>query len=90
MLDRDEALIRARNFLAAESRSWETPVAVLDEAVFVHNGRLIAPFNSVAYIEGQKDKQLGGNLPVEVSLKTGECRFIELDEAFEYMDLGLL
>ncbi|MFV5997722.1 hypothetical protein ACNPQM_36380 [Streptomyces sp. NPDC056231] len=90
MLTKREALERAKDFLAAESSSWGTPVAVQEEKVFLREGRLIAPFNSIAYIGGQKRKELAGNMPIEVNLASGKCHFIDLDEVFEYMDLGLL
>ncbi|MEV3971287.1 hypothetical protein AB0K68_24560 [Streptomyces sp. NPDC050698] len=84
MLSRTEGLDLARRFLEQHKAAFGTPVRIVEDNVFVAGVDLVAPYNSVASLDGDPTAALGGNLPVHVNLATGECRFLTLREAFDY------
>ncbi|MGA5499034.1 hypothetical protein ACPCSP_32385 [Streptomyces cinereoruber] len=92
MLGQKEAEKRAAAFLDEQSRTWSSSdVRIIREYCFIEEGRFIAPYNTTAYLDrGVDDARLGGNLPVCVDLKTGECSFITRAEAEDFMDRDLL
>ncbi|MEU6057825.1 hypothetical protein [Streptomyces sp. NPDC047097] len=93
MLDRDEAERRAAAFLDERSAAWgpSSRVRVISEDCFTDGDKFIAPYDHVDYLDhGQEDMQLGGNLPVAVDLTTGDCRFLDWEEADDLMERDLL
>ncbi|MFF4054051.1 hypothetical protein ACFYZ5_46615 [Streptomyces chartreusis] len=93
MLERGAAEQRAAEFLASESRSWgpSSRVRIIPEYCFIDGKQLIAPYDHVDYLDhGKEDMQLGGNLPIAVDLTSGSCRFIDWDEADDFMERELL
>ncbi|MFJ3786249.1 hypothetical protein [Streptomyces sp. NPDC090093] len=92
MLEQKEAEERADAFLNEQSRTWpSSDVRIIREYCFTDEGRFIAPYNTTAYLDqGADDARLGGNLPVCVDLKTGECSFLTCAEAEDFMDRDLL
>ncbi|MFF0111937.1 hypothetical protein [Streptomyces prasinus] len=93
MPDREEAERRAVELLAGENRIWgmSSRVRIVSENCFTAEGQLIAPYGHVDYLDhGREDMQLGGNLPVALDLTTGACRFIDWEEADDFMARDLL
>lgn len=92
MLEKREALERAARFLVERSQTWPSSnVRPVQEHSFLEGDRLIAPYDRIEFLDhGDQDSQLGGNLPIAVDLKTGECSFISWDDANSLMDRGLL
>lgn len=92
MVDKEEALRHAGEFLKAHSANWPTSQVRLDtRSSFIDANQLVVMYNSTAYLdEGQEGAALGGNLPIRVDLATGECEFITMDDVFDYMDRGLI
>ncbi|MCC3770720.1 hypothetical protein [Streptomyces sp. UNOC14_S4] len=92
MLDRKGAQEQAERFLAERAQNWPSSnVRLILEYCFIEGDRYIAPYDNVEFLDGGNEgAQLGGNLPVCVDLGTGECGFITWDEAFDFMDRGLL
>ncbi|MEU1107272.1 hypothetical protein ABZ408_41055 [Streptomyces tibetensis] len=84
MLSRTEGLGVASHFLEEHRAAFGVPVRIVEDDVFVAGADLIAPYDSVARLEGDSTSALGGNMPVHVNLATGECRFLTLREAFDY------
>ncbi|GAA4340066.1 hypothetical protein GCM10023086_75410 [Streptomyces venetus] len=84
MLSRTEGLDLARHFLEEHKAAFGIPVRIVEDDVFVAGADLIAQYCSVARLEGDSTRALGGNMPVHVDLATGECRFLTLREAFDY------
>ncbi|MFC8307040.1 hypothetical protein ACFUMJ_01775 [Streptomyces olivaceus] len=83
-LNKADALLAAQRFLEGRSRSFGQPVRIVESKVVVTEDALIAPYNSVAALEGDVTRKLGGNMPVHVDLTSGACRFLTLLEALEY------
>ncbi|MEV4920929.1 hypothetical protein AB0K47_29495 [Streptomyces tirandamycinicus] len=93
MLDREQAERRAAEFLDDQSKSWgpSSAVRLIPEYCFIDGGRFIAPYDHVDYLDhGREDMQLGGNLPIAVDLTDGSCRFIDWEEAEDFMERELL
>lgn len=93
MLDPEEAERRAAEFLAERSRAWgpSSDVRIISEYCFTDQGRFVAPYDHVDYLDhGRDDMQLGGNLPVAVDLSTGSCSFLTWEEAEDMMERDLL
>jgi hypothetical protein len=92
MLNRAEALARAAKYLDDRRVSWKTTrVRLMPEIAFEHDGVLIVPFNSIAFLdEGNENSALGGNMPIRVDLISGQCDSISLMDLVRYMKLGLL
>ncbi|MDT0385957.1 hypothetical protein [Streptomyces dubilierae] len=84
MLSRMEGLGVASRFLEEHRAAFGVPVRIVEDDVFVAGAALIAPYDSVARLEGDPTRALGGNMPVHVNLATAECRFLTLREAFDY------
>ncbi|MEU9623678.1 MULTISPECIES: hypothetical protein [unclassified Streptomyces] len=92
MLTIEEAVAAASVFLAEDSKSWaSTSVRIIPEDCFVEAGRLIAPYDTVDYLDGGKDDmRLAGNLPIAVDMSTGECSVITWDELDDLEERNLL
>lgn len=92
MLEQTQAEERAASFLAEQSRSWyANSVRIIPEDCFVDKGRLIAPYNTIDYLDhGVDGARLAGNLPIAVDLETGECSFISWEEADDFMERDML
>ncbi|GAA0494330.1 hypothetical protein [Streptomyces olivaceiscleroticus] len=93
MLDREEAERRAAEFLAERSRAWgqSSDVRIIPEYCFTDQGRFVAPYDHVGYLDhGRDDMRLGGNLPVAVDMSTGSCSFISWEDARDMMERDLL
>ncbi|WP_432835729.1 hypothetical protein [Dactylosporangium sp. CA-092794] len=92
MLDEQDAIAAAAAFLAETSRQWpDLNVRVASHWTFADDGKLIVPWNTVEALDhGDADAELGGNMPICVDLKTGECRYIDINELVSYMSRGLI
>ncbi|MGW1077150.1 hypothetical protein [Streptomyces sp. NPDC002537] len=92
MLDRKEAQERAERFLVEQSQTWPSSnVRLILEDCFVEGDRFIAPYDRIEFLDhGNEDAQLGGNWPICVDLDTGECDFTSMEEAYDFIDRGLL
>jgi hypothetical protein len=90
MLNQEAAAAIAAAYLEEETRnSPGSEVRTAPEFGFVDGGRYIVPYNSVDLLDhGDLEAELGGNSPILVDLKTGECRFLEFDEVMEYRRRG--
>lgn len=91
MLDRKEAQELAEKFLAERSKAWPAnKVRLIPESCFIDRGLFIAPYNSIGFLDHADEmERLAGNFPVRVDLNTGECDFITMNEADDFMDRGL-
>ncbi|WP_458248882.1 hypothetical protein [Streptomyces sp. MAI_2237] len=91
MLNATEALEKAKVFLSERSLGMTPhPVRVAEEASFIDGDRLIALWDTVEFLDGGNDMmRLGGNMPISVSLRTGECIFLTWEEAEDLMERGL-
>ncbi|MDE3721374.1 YrhB domain-containing protein [Nocardiopsis sp. N85] len=89
-LDRESALAKAEEFLASESKEWKhKDIKIIHDKAFQHEGRLIAPYNTVSYLNtGKMEHGLVGNVPIEVDMETGECEFIDIMKVLDYRDMG--
>ncbi|MFE9632872.1 hypothetical protein [Streptomyces sp. NPDC006463] len=92
MLNIEEALAAASDFLTKDSQSWDSAdVRIIPEACFVEQGRFIAPYDHADYLDrGKDDMRLAGNLPIAVDLSTGACSFITWDEVDDFAERNLL
>ncbi|MCT9094049.1 hypothetical protein N4G70_35120 [Streptomyces sp. ASQP_92] len=90
-MDREVAEQRAARFLAERSQAWlSSKVRIIVEDCFIDADRLLAPYDRIEFLdEGDEDAQLGGNLPIRVDLKTGECSFVTWEELDDFMERGL-
>ncbi|WP_331743145.1 hypothetical protein OG239_43165 (plasmid) [Streptomyces sp. NBC_00868] len=91
MVNIEEALVAAAEFLAEDSKSWySSDVRIMPESCFVEQGRLIAPYDHVDYLDrGKDDMRLAGNLSIAVDLSTGDCSYITLDEVEDFAERNL-
>ncbi|MFC9314923.1 hypothetical protein ACFTWR_11210 [Streptomyces nigra] len=81
MMEQEEALRLAVEFLAQSQRDDEPPLAIDTERVRASNGLLIAPYNSVQYLASRDARQqLLDCWPVLVDLERGDVRFGTLEE----------
>ncbi|MFK0122674.1 hypothetical protein ACIQSP_05105 [Streptomyces nigra] len=81
MMEQDEALRLAVEFLTQSRRDDEPPLAIDTERVRASNGLLIAPYNSVQYLASRDARQqLLDCWPVLVDLERGDVRFGTLEE----------
>ncbi|MGW1394721.1 YrhB domain-containing protein [Streptomyces nigra] len=81
MMEQEEALRLAVEFLARSRRDDEPPLAIDTERVRASNGLLIAPYNSVQYLASRDARQqLLDCWPVLVDLERGDVRFGTLEE----------
>ncbi|MGY6021620.1 YrhB domain-containing protein [Streptomyces spinosirectus] len=81
MMEQDEALQLAVEFLAHSQRDVEPPLAIDTERVRKSNGLLIAPYNSVQYLASRDARQqLLDCWPILVDLERGDVRFGTLEE----------
>ncbi|MFF7892362.1 YrhB domain-containing protein [Streptomyces sp. NPDC007907] len=81
MMEQDEALQLAVEFLAHSQRDDEPPLAIDIERVRESDGLLIAPYNSVQYLASRDARQqLLDCWPILVDLERGGVRFGTLEE----------
>ncbi|MFD8309052.1 YrhB domain-containing protein [Streptomyces sp. NPDC059690] len=81
MMEQDEALQLAVEFLAHSQRDDEPPLAIDTERVRESNGLLSAPYNSVQYLVSRDARQqLLDCWPILVDLERGDARFGTLEE----------
>ncbi|GAA2075807.1 hypothetical protein GCM10009801_30790 [Streptomyces albiaxialis] len=93
MLNKQEALFRANDFLREKSKEWnkEGEIRIESEGAFTDKDSLLVCYNTIAYLDhGDELDRLAGNNPIEVNLRTGDCRILSLDETLKYMDEGFL
>lgn len=96
MIEQVQAQARAEAFLAERSRSrYASNVRIAQEDCFIDKGRLVAPCNTIDYLDhGVDGARLAGNLPIAVDVdfdvETGECTFISSEEADDFTDRDLL
>ncbi|MFI9423296.1 hypothetical protein ACIG54_06995 [Streptomyces achromogenes] len=65
-------------------------VRIAEEATIMDAERLIAVWDTVEFLDkGNEMMRLGGNLPIGVSLISGECAFLTWEEAEDLMERGL-
>jgi len=85
MLSEAEALALAARYLAEEAGDESDSIRINPPAAFVVDGLLVVPWNSKALLDdGDEWAQLGGNPDIAVDLATGQCRYLDLLESFEY------
>ncbi|MFE5406307.1 YrhB domain-containing protein [Streptomyces sp. NPDC056580] len=81
MMEQDEALQLAVEFLAHSQRDDEPPLTIDTKRVRESNGLLIAPYNSVQYLASRDARQqLLDCWPILVDLERGDVRFGTLEE----------
>ncbi|MFG2320853.1 YrhB domain-containing protein [Streptomyces tendae] len=81
MMEQDEALQLAVEFLAHSQRDDGPPLAIDAERVRESNGLLIVPYNSVQYLASRDAReQLLDCWPILVDLERKDVRFGTLDE----------
>lgn len=98
MIEQVQAQARAEAFLAERSRSrYASNVRIAQEDCFIDKGRLVAPCNTIDYLDhGVDGARPAGNLPIavdvdaDVDVETGECTFISSEEADDFTDRDLL
>ncbi|WP_326807172.1 YrhB family protein [Streptomyces sp. NBC_01775] len=93
MLDKEAAISRAAEYLAAKSEEWGKggEVRLSAESAFLDGEDLVVCYDTIAYLDhGDEMERLAGNNPIKVDLNTGECHFIPFVEALEYMNKGLI
>lgn len=85
MLDREQALNAAINFLTESRWSGEPELQVDLSGVRERHGFLVVPYNSTAYIQNRDEmERLLDCWPIIVDMSTGECRFSELEERMHW------
>jgi hypothetical protein len=81
MMEWDEALQVAVEFLTRSQRDTEPSLAIDAERVRESNGLLIVPYNSVQYLASRDAReQLLDCWPILVDLERGDVRFGTLEE----------
>lgn len=81
MISESEAVRAAEEFLRQSQGKYEPDLAVDYQAVRSVDGLLIAPYNSVEYLQGRRDEDMLLDCwPILVDLSTGSVRFGELHE----------
>jgi len=85
VLSEAAALAAAANYLSETSGDGADSIRIYPEGAFVIDGVLVVPWNSRALLDdGDLDAELGGNPDIGVDLATGQCRYLDLMESFEY------
>jgi hypothetical protein len=85
MLSEDEGLALAASYLAEEAGDESDSVRIDPPGAYVVDGLLIVHWNSKEFLDdGDEWAQLGGNPPIAVDLTTGQCRYLDFLESFEY------
>ncbi|MBD0707848.1 MULTISPECIES: hypothetical protein [unclassified Streptomyces] len=80
-MDESTALAMAEQFLRENYSEGDPEMAIDYQNVRCDESHLIAPYNSVEYLESRDEmKRLLGLWPIKVSLATGEARFSGLEE----------
>ncbi|WP_027345928.1 YrhB domain-containing protein [Hamadaea tsunoensis] len=84
MLSTGAALEQAERYLA-DTTEGDGSVRVYHEGAFRIDGELIVSWNSKALLDdGDEEAELAGNADIAVNLATGRCRYVDLDESFEF------
>ncbi|GGO54537.1 hypothetical protein GCM10012286_64530 [Streptomyces lasiicapitis] len=85
MIDIPQGVQLAEEFLASNPGAAEVPLVVDRANVTVHDGFLVVPCNSEEFLRTERfEHMVIGCTPVRVDLKTGECRFLTLDETMKF------
>lgn len=85
MIEISQGVQLAREFLSSNPEAAEVPLVVDRASMTVHDGFLVVPCNSEEFLRTEQfEHMVIGCTPVRVDLKTGECRFLTLDETMEF------
>ncbi|MFC7246795.1 hypothetical protein ACFQO7_30330 [Catellatospora aurea] len=90
MLDRQSAIEAAARYLAEQDPDSVGEIRVWPEHAFLDGHQLVVPYDTVDRIDhGIKDAELGGNPPITVDLRTGECGHLSWEALWDCVDRGL-
>ncbi|WP_433615502.1 hypothetical protein ACQP2P_11785 [Dactylosporangium sp. CA-139114] len=90
MLDREAGLAAAGAYLAEDTKDWpaDHAVRIWPERAFFDGVNLIVPYITVAFLDGDEEAELAGNMPIRVNTVTGECDILHLYDVIAYRKRG--